>query len=194
MLSFPSTLKNVFQFASDSCIGSYPLSCSSTSTRPIGSPNSSETIVDYTRLGDQLDALLSSEEPWYTGASNCAALLWQVIPRINWVGFYLVESDNALHLGPFQGKPACTLIPKGKGVCGRGWEENKTQWVRNVHLFPGHIACDEASRSEVVVPIHQKGQVVAVLDVDSPELDRFSQEDVQGLEALVQILEKKLNT
>lgn len=185
--------KMIFRFSSTSGVGSCPLSSNGAPSLADGNTKSPDTVVDYARLADQLDALLSSEEPWYTGASNCAALLWQEIHRINWVGFYLTGSDNVLHLGPFQGKPARTLIPKGKGVCGRGWEEDKTQWVRDVHLFPGHIACDEASRSEVVVPIHLKDQVVAVLDVDSPELDRFSREDVQGLEALVQILEKKLN-
>lgn len=107
---------------------------------------------------------------------------------LNWAGFYLLEGDT-LVLGPFQGKPACIEIPVGQGVCGTAVAEDKTQLVRDVHQFPGHIACDSASNSEIVVPIHVDGQVVGVLDLDSPHIGRFTEEDQAGLEEFVRILE-----
>ena len=114
--------------------------------------------------------------------------LW-VMDRLNWAGFYLMR-NGALVLGPFQGKAACVRIPVGKGVCGTAVAEDRTQRVANVHDFPGHIACDSASNSEIVVPIHRDGKVVAVLDLDSPAFDRFDADDQAGLEALVRVIEE----
>ena len=122
-------------------------------------------------------------------AAQASAAIWEALPRINWAGFYLRQGDE-LVLGPFQGKPACTKIPFGKGVCGTAAEQDRIQLVPDVELFPGHIACDSASRSEIVIPIHQNGRVVGVLDMDSPEKDRFSPEDREGLSALVRVLEE----
>ena len=121
--------------------------------------------------------------------ANAAALIWEYVPDINWVGFYKMV-DGQLVLGPFQGKTACIEIAVGKGVCGTAVAEDATQLVADVHQFPGHIACDSASNSEIVVPIHQNGQVVAVLDIDSPSLNRFTEADREGLEAFVRILEQ----
>ena len=123
--------------------------------------------------------------------SNAAALLWDSLEDINWAGFYLVHGGR-LELGPFQGKPACTVIEIGKGVCGTAVAEDRTQLVKNVHEFPGHIACDSASNSEIVVPVHAGGKIYGVLDIDSPILARFDEEDKAGLEAFVRILESIL--
>ena len=123
--------------------------------------------------------------------ANASALLWQELPNINWAGFYLLE-DKTLILGPFQGKPACIAIPVGKGVCGTAVAEKRTLVVADVHQFPGHIACDCASNSEIVVPIYKDGKIIGVLDIDSPQFDRFSEEDRLGLEAFVKTLEKAL--
>ena len=121
--------------------------------------------------------------------ANASALLWQMLEDINWAGFYLME-EGKLVLGPFQGKPACIEIPLGKGVCGTAAAEKKTQLVSDVHTFPGHIACDCASNSEIVVPILAGGEVRAVLDIDSPSFGRFTEEDREGLESFVRILEE----
>ena len=121
--------------------------------------------------------------------SNISALLFDNLKDINWAGFYLVKDDNLL-LGPFQGKVACVNIEKGKGVCGSALEKDKTIVVENVHEFEGHIACDSASNSEIVIPIHKDGFIKAVLDIDSPILNRFSIEDKLGLERLVKEIEK----
>ena len=123
--------------------------------------------------------------------SNASALLWETLADINWAGFYKMV-DGALVLYPFQGKPACIRIPVGRGVCGTAVAENATQLVPDVHQFPGHIACDGASNSEIVVPIHVNGEIWGVLDIDSPCFDRFSQEDREGLEKFVKILEEIL--
>jgi len=123
--------------------------------------------------------------------ANTAAVIWQGMDRLNWAGFYLME-DGALVLGPFQGKPACIRIPVGKGVCGTAVKEARTVRVEDVHQFPGHIACDSASNSEIVVPIFKNGEIYGVLDLDSPYFARFSEEDQAGLEALVRILEGAL--
>jgi GAF domain-containing protein len=123
--------------------------------------------------------------------ANASALLWQHMPDINWVGFYKM-TDGILVLGPFQGKTACVRIPVGKGVCGTAVAEEKTQLVYDVHDFPGHIACDCASNSEIVVPIRKNGEVIGVLDIDSPVKNRFTQEDQEGLEDFVQVLEQVL--
>ncbi|HJA35067.1 MAG TPA: GAF domain-containing protein [Firmicutes bacterium] len=142
----------------------------------------------YPLLRAQLQSMSQGERP-ITVLSNAAALLYQGLPRINWAGFYLVMEDELI-LGPFQGKPACTRIGWGKGVCGTCWAQGKTQRVADVHAFPGHIACDSASRSELVVPIRAQGVVAGVLDIDSPEPGRFDEADQQGIEAFVQALEQ----
>ena len=145
-------------------------------------------MTDYDLMCRQLESLSEGVSWDMTVLSNAAALLWDSLREINWAGFYLMKEGNLL-LGPFQGKPACTVIEVGKGVCGTAVAEDRTQLVKNVHEFPGHIACDSASNSEIVVPIHAKGLVYGVLDIDSPQLGRFSEEDRDGLEAFVRILE-----
>ena len=136
--------------------------------------------VDYDLLSAQLRGLIGQDSYFVPALSNAAALLWETLEDINWVGFYFVR-DNQLVLGPFQGKVACIHIQKGRGVCGTAWEKDTVQLVPNVHEFPGHIACDSASNSEIVIPIHSKGEVVAVLDIDSPYLNRFTNDDKNGL-------------
>jgi GAF domain-containing protein len=147
--------------------------------------------ADYQLIGRQLTGLIDSEDDSIANMANCSALLWQELPTINWVGFYLYR-DNQLVLGPFQGRPACTRIAMGAGVCGAAANLRKTIVVADVHQFPGHIACDAASNSEIVVPMIKNGQLIGLLDVDSPVTDRFDQADQQGLEHLVQLLLKKL--
>ena len=133
---------------------------------------------------------LAREESWFVPfLSNVSALLWDALPDLNWVGFYLMR-DGQLVLGPFQGKVACIHIAVGKGVCGTAVREDRIQRIPNVHQFPGHIACDSASNSEIVLPIHQDGQVIGVLDIDSPRFDRFSEEDEAGLAKIVEEIEK----
>ena len=148
-------------------------------------------MTDYKILNEQLSALTAGIPYKVANLANAAALLWEHLDTVNWAGFYMME-DGALVLGPFQGKTACIRIPVGKGVCGTAVKENATQRVADVHAFPGHIACDCASRSEIVVPIRKKGEVIGVLDIDSPVEDRFSPEDQAGLEAFVRILEEVL--
>ena len=145
----------------------------------------------YEQLTKQLDALATGETNKYANLSNASALLNQFFDRINWVGFYLME-DGELVLGPFQGLPACIRIPLGKGVCGTAAESKETIIVEDVHAFPGHIACDPASKSEIVVPLIKDGVVLGVLDIDSPELNRFSEEDREGLENFVEVLLKHI--
>lgn len=123
--------------------------------------------------------------------ANAAALIWEYVPDINWAGFYKM-ADSQLVLGPFQGKAARVVIPVGQGVCGTAVAENKTQRVENVHNFCGHIACDCASNSEIVIPIHVRGEIWGVLDMDSPSIGRFTKEDQNGLERFVEELEKVL--
>ena len=147
--------------------------------------------VNYDTVCAQLSALVEGIPYEVANLANVSALLWQEMPGINWVGFYKME-DGALVLGPFQGKPACILIPVGRGVCGTAVKEDRVQLVYNVHDFPGHIACDSASNSEIVLPIHVNGEVWGVLDIDSPFVGRFTEEDRKGLEAIVGILEKML--
>ena len=146
----------------------------------------------YSQLAKQLDALLSGEPNRYANLSNASALLNQFFDRINWVGFYLMDGNDELVLGPFQGLPACIRIPLGRGVCGSAAAEGKTILVPDVNQFPGHIACDAASRSEIVVPLVKDGEVLGVLDIDSPELNRFNEDDQKGLEEVVKILIKHL--
>ena len=145
-------------------------------------------MTDYKNLCAQLRSLTDGIPYETANLANASALLWQHLPDINWAGFYKME-DGKLVLGPFQGKPACIVIPVGRGVCGTAVSENKTQLVYNVHQFPGHIACDSASNSEIVVPIRVKGAIWGVLDIDSPQIGRFSEEDRAGLEEFVRILE-----
>ena len=148
-------------------------------------------VTDYNVLNAQLRALIEGVPHSIANLANASALLYQSLDRLNWAGFYLLEGET-LVLGPFQGKPACIEIPLGKGVCGTAAREDKTQRVDDVHRFPGHIACDSASRSELVIPLHQNGAVVGVLDIDSPEPARFSPEDQTGLEEFAQILEQEI--
>ena len=147
--------------------------------------------VNYPALLAQAAALVEGVPYRVANLANISALLWQNLPQINWAGFYLREGDRLI-LGPFQGKPACIRIPLGKGVCGTAAEENRTVRVEDVHCFPGHIACDADSNSEIVIPLRREGQVWAVLDIDSPLTGRFSPEDQAGLEALAGLLEKNL--
>ncbi len=147
--------------------------------------------VKYEQLTSQLDALLTGEKNMYANLSNASALLNQFFDRINWVGFYLMD-EGELVLGPFQGLPACIRIPLGKGVCGTAAKTESSIVVPDVNAFPGHIACDAASLSEVVIPILKDGTLLGVLDVDSPELNRFTNEDRAGLELFVEVLVKHL--
>ena len=148
-------------------------------------------MTDYLQLNQRLAALIEGVPHLIANLANASALLWESLEDLNWAGFYLLEG-NTLVLGPFQGKTACIEIPAGKGVCGTAVAEDAIQLVRDVHLFPGHIACDSASNSEIVVPVHGGGRIRAVLDIDSPLLGRFTGEDREGLERFVQILEKEL--
>ena len=145
-------------------------------------------MTDYNMLTEQLKALAEDENFYMPVLSNASALLYENIEDINWVGFYLMDKGS-LMLGPFQGKVACIRIPLGKGVCGTAAKENRTLLVEDVHKFAGHIACDGASNSEIVIPIHKNGEVVGVLDIDSPEFSRFTNEDKLGLEEFVKALE-----
>ncbi len=170
-------------------------------------------MTDYGLLAKQIVSLAEVDAHWLPVLSNAAALLWDALDDINWAGFYLVDpatvtgsgpgavaAPNAhdlrtpeLRLGPFQGKVACVRIPFGRGVCGTAAATKTSQLVEDVHQFPGHIACDSASNSEVVVPIFKDGQVVGVLDIDSPNVARFTQEDLAGLEQVVKALESCTN-
>lgn len=146
----------------------------------------------YGQLAKQLDALLSGESNRYANLSNASALLNQFFDRINWVGFYMMDSEDELVLGPFQGLPACIRIPLGRGVCGTAAQNQETILVPDVNQFPGHIACDAASRSEIVVPLVKDGDVLGVLDIDSPEYERFNEDDREGLEEFVKVLVKHI--
>lgn len=145
----------------------------------------------YEQLVNQLDALLTGESNRYANLSNASALLNQFFDRINWVGFYLLDYEE-LVLGPFQGLPACIRIPLGRGVCGTAAQTQKSIIVPDVNAFPGHIACDAASKSEIVIPLIKDGNLIGVLDIDSPELNRFTEEDRIGLENVVQVLVKHI--
>ncbi|MBW3525222.1 GAF domain-containing protein [Shewanella sp. NKUCC05_KAH] len=145
----------------------------------------------YESLNRQALALLEGEDDLVAAMANFSALLNDNLTELNWVGFYVMRGEQ-LVLGPFQGKVACTRIPLGKGVCGTAAFTNQTQRVADVHQFDGHIACDSASNSEIVVPVRAQSNVVAVLDIDSPIFDRFDQEDQKGLELLVKSFENCL--
>lgn len=149
-------------------------------------------MTDYWTLVSQAEGMLEAE-PWYVAAfSNLSALVMETLPDLNWAGFYIMK-DGRLTVGPFQGKPACIHIAPGKGVCGTAAARNETVLVPDVHLFPGHIACDGASESEIVIPLRDGETVRAVLDIDSPVKDRFSPEDREGLEQLVKVIEEKVS-
>ena len=151
-------------------------------------PRPAEKEALYALMQAQLEALTEGERNTVANLANASALLMDSLDRINWAGFYLMDGGE-LVLGPFQGKPACIRIPLGKGVCGTAAQMRQTQRVADVHAFPGHIACDSASNSEIVVPLCAAGAVVGVLDIDSPEKDRFDAADQAGLEALARVLE-----
>ncbi len=138
-------------------------------------------MVNYSDFLSQMEGLIQDIPYETANLANISALLWEHLPDINWAGFYKL-TDGALVLGPFQGKPACIQIPLGKGVCGTAAAEGKTQRIGNVHEFPGHIACDSASNSEIVLPLYRGGALWGVLDIDSPKFSRFTPEDQDGLE------------
>ena len=149
--------------------------------------------MDYEKMKKEVSALIQGVPYEIANFANVSAALWQGMENINWVGFYLMESGK-LVLGPFQGKPACIEIPLGRGVCGAAAQEKRTVLVEDVHQFPGHIACDSASNSEIVVPILKNGAIYGVLDIDSPYFARFTLADQRGLEEIVKILEENLFT
>lgn len=145
----------------------------------------------YRDLVSAADAITSGEPDGVANMANIAALLWEYLPDVNWTGFYRIV-DGELVLGPFQGKAACIRIPLGKGVCGTAASTGETQLVEDVHAFPGHIACDANSASELVVPVMHDGKVIAVVDLDSPSRGRFDHDDVLGIEALVAVIAERI--
>ena len=149
-------------------------------------------MTDYKLLTNQLISLAEEEANYLPLLSNASALIFEGLTDLNWAGFYLMNKGSLL-LGPFQGKVACIRIPLGKGVCGTAAAKNETILVDNVHEFPGHIACDGASNSEIVIPIHYNGEVAGVLDIDSPKFSRFSETDRLGLEGFVRALESVIS-
>ena len=149
-------------------------------------------MTDYDLICRQTEEL-SKDKQWdITLYANISALIFESLKDVNWAGFYLIR-EGELQLGPFQGKTACTRIPVGKGVCGSAVAEKQIMRVADVHAFPGHIACDSASASEIVIPLFLGGQIIGVLDIDSPVKERFSQDDEEGLLRIVRIIEKSLN-
>jgi len=156
-------------------------------TFQIVKPETDSKAKLYVHLAEQLRGLLEGERDFIANAANCAALLYHSLPDLNWAGFYLYK-EGELVLGPFQGNPACVRIALGKGVCGCAAQLERTVVVENVHEFPGHIACDSASNSEIVVPLIKDDQLIGVLDIDSPLFARFDEEDARGLNELVEIL------
>ncbi|MDY0408679.1 GAF domain-containing protein [Virgibacillus soli] len=152
-----------------------------------------DRVKDYEFVTKQLDALVADEKDMIANLANAAALLNQFLDHINWVGFYLWKEDQ-LVLGPFQGLPACIRIPYGKGVCGTAIKEQKTQLVPDVNLFPGHIACDSQSQSEIVIPLIDKDRIIGVLDIDSPIKDRFDETDQYYLEKFADVLLKAIKS
>ena len=148
-------------------------------------------MTDYKVLNQQLSAVVEDVPHPIANLANAAALLWDTLPEVNWAGFYLLEGEKLI-LGPFQGKVACVEIAIGKGVCGTAVAESATQLVPDVHAFPGHIACDSASNSEIVIPLRKNGDIIGVLDIDSPIFNRFSETDKVGLEKFAEILQAHL--
>lgn len=152
---------------------------------------SSEKTALYRLLQQQAQALIEQETNLIANMANLSALLFNNLPDLNWAGFYIMR-DGELVLGPFQGQVACVRIPVGKGVCGTAVATGQVQLVKDVHEFPGHIACDAASNSEIVLPLRHQGDIIAVLDIDSPSLARFDSEDQAGLEQLISVFEQHL--
>ncbi len=152
---------------------------------------SSEKTALYRLLQQQAQALIEQETDLIANMANLSALLFNNLPDLNWAGFYIMR-DGELVLGPFQGQVACVRIPVGKGVCGTAVATGQVQLVKDVHEFPGHIACDAASNSEIVLPLRHQGDIIAVLDIDSPSLARFDSEDQAGLEQLISLFEQHL--
>ena len=148
--------------------------------------------VDYRTLCAEAESLIAGVRHPIANLSNLSALIFQTLGGLNWAGFYLMRGGR-LVVGPFQGKPACIHIDPGKGVCGTAVSRNETIAVPDVHLFPGHIACDGASESEIVIPVRENGRVLAVMDIDSPVKNRFSEEDRTGLEALARAIEERVS-
>ena len=146
-------------------------------------------MTDYDALIAQADALISGVPHRVANLANVSALIFETLEDLNWAGFYLLEGET-LVLGPFQGRPACIEIPVSRGVCGVAVRENRSQLVKDVHTFSGHIACDSASRSELVVPLRKNGAVFGVLDLDSPSLARFCEADREGMERLARVIEE----
>ena len=146
----------------------------------------SEKTELYNQLAGELKGLLAGEDDFIANAANCAALIYHGLPDLNWAGFYFVK-NGGLVLGPFQGRPACVRIAMGRGVCGTAAQRGQSLIVPNVHEFPGHIACDDASNSELVIPLIHGGRILGVLDLDSPKYARFDEEDRLGCEALMRI-------
>jgi L-methionine (R)-S-oxide reductase len=155
-------------------------------TFQLSEQQSTSKLELYQDLVQQLRSLLAGERDFIANAANFASLLYHSLPDLNWAGFYLLQ-DKELVLGPFQGKPACVRIGVGKGVCGVAAAQRETVIVPNVHEFPGHIACDSASNSEIVVPLEKDGRLLGVLDLDSPQFARFDEEDAEGLNNLVDV-------
>ena len=148
-------------------------------------------MTDYELMVEQAEQIISAEPHYVAALSNISALLFESMDRINWAGFYLMDRGSLL-VGPFQGKTACIRIEIGKGVCGTAVKENRIQRVADVHSFPGHIACDSASRSEIVLPLRSNGRIAGVLDIDSTELNTFDECDRQNLERVCEIITKTL--
>lgn len=149
-------------------------------------------MTDYTLLVEQAASMVETEPHYVAALSNISALIYDSLDRLNWAGFYLMDKGSLL-VGPFQGRPACIRIEIGKGVCGTAVKEDKIQRVADVHTFPGHIACDAASRSEIVLPIRCDGKIVGVLDIDSPVAERFDQEDEKGLAKLADLIGQEVD-
>lgn len=149
-------------------------------------------MTDYTLLVEQAASMVETEPHYVAALSNISALIYESLDRLNWAGFYLMDKGSLL-VGPFQGRPACIRIEIGKGVCGTAVKEDKIQRVADVHTFPGHIACDAASRSEIVLPIRCDGKIVGVLDIDSPVAERFDQEDEKGLAKLADLIGQEVD-
>ena len=158
--------------------------------------DATDSATRWRELARSLEALLEGERDPIANAANTAALIWHGVPDLNWAGFYLLQGDT-LVLGPFQGKPACVRIPVGRGVCGTAAARRETVVVADVHAFPGHIACDSASNSEIVIPLFEtpgdaRSRLLGVLDLDSPKPARFGEDERQGLEGLARLYERSL--
>lgn len=151
-------------------------------------------MANYRQLQQELTSLITGDDNVISVLANTSALLNQHLENINWVGFYLLNTQNVLTLGPFQGKIACTRIPVGKGVCGSAVQQARILRIADVHQFAGHIACDSASNAEIVLPLYQQGKIIGVLDIDSPVFNRFSEQDEQELKVCMDILTAHLNS